>query len=262
MVQRISKLNDPFEVMYRPVGEMNRKIARQHVSDGRFLLAYAAQLQAQNPFLDRKSVLRLAKAGRASCAKALTKEFEAVKRACLEKREAMVDRVLRVACFTNSEKVRPQDEILMWSHYADGHTGIRLGFEFPPGIKSPFYVKEIVYAQERIELDITLFITNKPAFEDRLMECTKTKGIGWAYEHEFRLFTHPKFCHRESLPKGDFIDFVNIQKSWLRAVDFGARCPESTMTAVTELVKTEYSHVLLRQAKYHSTDYDLRFEHA
>jgi hypothetical protein len=260
MVSKVRDFNDPFEVMYCPTGTMNRETARAYVSTARFLVASATYNQRQNPRLDWKSALRLAKATRSTCAKNLLRTFESIKKSSIEDREKMLDRVLRVGCFTDGEKVNLLDEILMWSIYAEKHTGFRVGFEFPAGIKNPFYLKKVSYSDVRIKLDLTLLATDRSAFEETLMESTKAKSSAWGHEREHRLFTHPKFCIREPLPSGNSIDFVRIDPMWIRRIDFGARCPLAERDGVVALIRGDLAHIKLYQAKYHPTDYALEYE--
>jgi hypothetical protein len=65
---------------------------------------------------------------------------------------------------------------LLWSHYADHHKGICLGFEIPDGDASPVrYVK-------------TRTPTRPPFTEQTMRRLLFTKYSGWSYEAEWRLW--------------------------------------------------------------------------
>jgi hypothetical protein len=65
---------------------------------------------------------------------------------------------------------------LLWSHYADRHRGLALGFEIPDGL-----IKAVSYVEQR---PILKHVSIEAA------ECLLfTKYLDWKYEQEVRLFT-------------------------------------------------------------------------
>ena len=54
----------------------------------------------------------------------------------------------KLSCFSESD-----DEILMWSHYADKHSGICIGFNFPHKYDEKFILSPVKYLGELKELD-------------------------------------------------------------------------------------------------------------
>jgi hypothetical protein len=89
-----------------------------------------------------------------------------------------------VACF--SAKV---DDILLWSHYADGHRGFCLEFDttYAPFRKA----RPVIYADAFPTLDAgevtEVWIHRKP---DPLMKFLFTKSSCWEYEQEWRVLHH------------------------------------------------------------------------
>ncbi len=74
----------------------------------------------------------------------------------------------------------------MWSHYADRHTGIALGFRAGPG--SPFLVAQrVAYSIERPTLATFL----RKGKDEAIRKALTTKADFWAYEAEWRLFNLP-----------------------------------------------------------------------
>jgi hypothetical protein len=87
-----------------------------------------------------------------------------------------------ILCFS-----RNWDNLLLWSHYGDSHTGICLGFDIPDGEPGANYDTDVLYqpnllqirAQEDVNLDLA----------DRLR---RTKHESWSYEQEVRMFVRLK----------------------------------------------------------------------
>jgi len=117
-----------------------------------------------------------------------------------------------IACF--SERV---DEILMWSHYANGHRGFCLEFDtsFDPFLKAV----DVNYSQKLPPLqkaDIGL---------DLLMILARTKSVGWSYEKEWRVF------HEEG-DKEYGIDFAA-----LTSIYFGCEMPFTHREVISLIVQ-------------------------
>lgn len=72
-------------------------------------------------------------------------------------------------CFSGSWK-----NPLLWSHYANRHRGICLGFD----VSGPV-IEKIRYVEARTKLKL-------PLSEDAVKDLLFTKFIGWSYEDEWR----------------------------------------------------------------------------
>lgn len=72
---------------------------------------------------------------------------------------------------------------LMWAHYADNHTGVCLGFDVPDD-----KVRKVLYAPDRILLDIDPKKPLRGISEDTLKQLAFTKYFQWSYEQEWRIF--------------------------------------------------------------------------
>src|SRR3954447_3907310 len=99
------------------------------------------------------------------------------------------DKIERQSFIDWKEKVSSQNGVLcfcrdwsnsvMWSHYADRHKGMCLGFDIS-GRKA----QEVTYATDRLQLD-----TSKLLDESLLSALLYTKSKDWSYEKEWRVFT-------------------------------------------------------------------------
>lgn len=76
-----------------------------------------------------------------------------------------------ILCFTKS-----WHNTLLWSHYADGHRGICLGFEVRDKLLKP-----VSYKRERASLRF-------PVDNNQIMDLLFTKFADWAYEEELRVW--------------------------------------------------------------------------
>jgi len=93
-----------------------------------------------------------------------------------------------VVCFSN-EITDP----VIWSHYADSHRGIALGFDFDPGSGDTLH--KVTYQDCRPTIDYQIAQGLRPegqvtpAFIDKVIKYGFTyKAPSWAYEKEYRRF--------------------------------------------------------------------------
>ncbi|HVA79840.1 MAG TPA: DUF2971 domain-containing protein [Candidatus Binataceae bacterium] len=88
------------------------------------------------------------------------------------------------------------NDILMWSHYADGHHGVCLKFRgscafpannwnFYDGIKA----QKIIYSDDYPE--VSFFAAEWEAWMKLMTACLLTKSKHWCYEHEWRAIEPP-----------------------------------------------------------------------
>ena len=108
---------------------------------------------------------------------------------------------------------------LMWSHYADNHKGICLGYEVPDNVKN--IIKPINYTGESREIttsQIRAMLNDessaKIAIEDAIF---LRKASDWKYEKEWRM-----------------ISSVGIQNAQLNLTEiiFGVRCKDTTIYSI------------------------------
>lgn len=159
--------------------------------------------------------------------------------------QAVIDEVqshmnrVGVTCFSEVP-----DSILMWSHYAESHTGVCVEFDHAD--------RKSVIAKA---LPVKYSSTYAPvkAFEDsheRQVELfLLTKSDCWSYEREWRI------C--------DFHGGVGVQKlpeNAIRSIRLGCRIDSSAKEAILSWVRQLSTPLLVLQAKKSSTQYALDFE--
>lgn len=158
------------------------------------------------------------------------------------------------------------DETLMWSHYADGHRGVALGFSF--SADSPLNIRELTckpveYSSDALMLAIThanealniyrayprqypgLMAGEADAFFDRfriniveLYEAVRfMKAECWKYEQERR--------YEVKLPHEHAIGMARrFAPTDLKHVIFGVLCPAATIEKIRDILAApEWGHV-------------------
>ncbi len=109
-----------------------------------------------------------------------------------------------VACFSAKN-----DDILMWSHYADGHRGFCLEFDtlYPPFSQA----LPVIYSDSFPVLDLSEGVIQD--IPELLVTNMTTKSACWSYEQEWRIFQLEG--NRE----------IHIEAASLTAIYFGCEMP-------------------------------------
>jgi len=148
------------------------------------------------------------------------------------------------------------DDILMWSHYADGHRGVCLMFRrselkfvqmFKENYPSPYQGKDTTYSYEyepqQVDYSdsvplVNLFSRPKEAWST----CVLTKSRHWCYEREFRVLVPPS---------GDATGhgWRKLPGQSLAGVIFGGEIRPEDKEQVQEWVKMGAAHVRLFRAE-------------
>lgn len=142
-----------------------------------------------------------------------------------------------ILCFTSAWR-----SPVMWTHYAEKHTGICLGFDIPEFRGSERLLAPVIYAPERLAflLDSEKDLYGIDAKFVLAMLCTKSRE--WAYEQEYRTVADLKI--RDLVTGHYYVDFgPELQ---LREVIVGAR-NSAPVGQVAKLVRRpEYPVIVLK----------------
>jgi hypothetical protein len=236
-VSRLSEFNDPFEGMFGMPESFSAKEAKAYV-----------EKEIKRPSIECSPRLYGLKPHLPSITRAYVVGYPRKRQEMLQAWSKGRDEFIHVVCFTSS-KVSVRDEIVMWSHYADNHRGVRLGFEITP-VKTRTYALEAVsYTDERIQIALD---EEPDATGKKMYAAHKTKSKAWEYEAEYRLL-----IHRE---RPEVLGF-RYSKSWLRSVDFGAACDDSkTIESIRDFVRSSQRPIKLRKASYHENEFALVYD--
>jgi hypothetical protein len=257
-VSKASDFNDPFEFMFDLKGEMTPTLARKMMRNSKRQKDLLNELKRQEPRLSTREAKARLKSRRKVMINRLVSQFDSTRPEWLEKRLQNIDAHLRLVCFS-AQHDDPLNEILMWSHYADSHRGVRIGFEFPEA-NYPFAIVPVNYEKKRVELDFPRIgqPESSIALVTAIQKSIRTKSSAWKYENEYRLLIEPRLCRAD---RGFAqMEFLPFNRAWVRRVDFGLKCPIPYSKSILEVVRQKYVKVDCFIAKYHDSDYALKYE--
>ena len=157
---------------------------------------------------------------------------------------------LGVLCLSESP-----DDIVMWSHYADGHQGIVLEFNKEElGSVSDFsYFKKVDYKNNVVTLEDLNMNTDKPNELARMILLMKTER--WGYENEWRIIVDPS--GRKDVPNCRIFTFP--QRA-LTGVICGCNMTPQDKYAVRMWLNDGNHHAQMHQAIKENETYSLRID--
>ena len=154
-----------------------------------------------------------------------------------EELKAKSDEMILVSCFSGEDIERSQ-EVLMWSHYTDGHKGLRIAFDTDVLNIEGSSFEEIKYQANRVQLNpIDHFIGNRTRFEDVFNEVIVSKASNWSYERECRWLVPSNKCQRYKKNS-----FVYINPKAIVEVVCGQRCSLKQILLIKSLVRSKLSN--------------------
>ncbi len=134
--------------------------------------------------------------------------------------ESEIDK-LGVVCYSELE-----EEILMWSHYADGHRGMALVFDVENPIAKS--IAKVNYIEQLPEMN---FESDPRNIKSGLSQTIISKSKSWEYEKEWRQIISMKGKHIEY--PGD-----------LKEIIFGCKCPREDMEMVWGITEPIYNDTI------------------
>jgi len=146
------------------------------------------------------------------------------------------------------------NSILMWSHYADKHKGLVVGFDTShPNLAS--WSKgacfDVEYVAEKADFDLDFECSDVSAFRARLSVVARRKSPEWAYEKEVRFMLPP--------PDDGGVLF-SIEPGAITRVILGARAPQRLRAEVCAILsRPHFSHVVLERATLSKDRFELDF---
>lgn len=145
------------------------------------------------------------------------------------------------------------DNLLMWAHYANNHTGFVIGFD-----SHHIFFKDVDavnYSSARLCFnDIK---DSKKQNQSLLYRNIFSKSLDWSYEREWRIFK--VWVHKITPIKNNIIGLIECPLEVIKKIYLGARAPFSLCSKAQEFCST-HPNIELFRAKLHSTNYALEFE--
>ena len=149
--------------------------------------------------------------------------------------EATINERYRVYCLSS----KPDSE-LMWAHYSNKHQGICL--EFDAGNELFSQALKLSYQEDYPMFDLTA-----ETEEEHLMPLT-TKSAAWNYEDEYRLIAQEE---KAAIPEDTLMtqsNYIELPDGAQTAIIVGCLAPNSTLTAIKELIEQSTCSVKLKRA--------------
>ena len=259
---RISDFNDPFEFMYVYTSSMTCEQAEKHIQSMTKSPKFISWAKQHLPLIPEVEIQNYLKQFTPEKIMDVAANFGKDCELSFKRRRVIIDEELRALCFSDSAKMDMLDEILLWSHYADKHKGVRIGFEFPALDNPAVQISEMVYQKNRVEVDFS-FEAQAELVEYALFKSAITKSSAWEYEHEVRLFVKTESCEPREIKKSDSIvleHFLVFDPACVKTVDFGALCSSQEIQITVSFLKANYPNTICRKADFHKTEYALEYK--
>ncbi len=151
----------------------------------------------------------------------------------------------KLSCFSEYN-----DEILMWSHYADKHSGICVGFSFPHKYEDKFILCPVKYLDQLKELEGTADVHRI------ILYWLTTKSIRWKYEKEIRAISK---CKDQSLN----YEFINYDSRYIKEIIFGCNVPNEKIKAAMSIIQQSnlrHEYITIKRMVINETDFLLKEE--
>jgi hypothetical protein len=162
-----------------------------------------------------------------------------------------ISKTTGLICFS-----KRKNNLLMWSHYADGHKGMVIGFDVPPHLKT----LEVDYQSRRLPWRLSKDSTSQEFLEEteRLI---KRKSFHWRYEREVRLLWSLADCERDVDCNINTRYFKKITRETIKEVILGYRCDVNSALekAVRQAIEENQLQVELQRAEPSDSRFGLRF---
>lgn len=139
-----------------------------------------------------------------------------------------------------------RDDILMWSHYAESHTGFCLAFK----TEDPFFqsVRPVSYDCSG-RVPCVNAVSDDDEIVASLVKALLTKAMRWEYEHEWRIIDLDNGAGPRQFPP-----------KVLHAVILGCRIHDDDRKRMLEWCKGRSPRPILYQARVKETEYGLDIE--
>jgi hypothetical protein len=255
-----SELNDPFDCAGAFTGKLPKKVRKDK-----------AAKYLESPFNDIPKNLK--RGERRKEERRQMKEIES----CYSDRystlaseifqsKRAVDQIIRMLCASltgiHSAGESPDNsppEILMWSHYANSHKGLRIGIDTSV-LPSELNVKGclVKYSSERPVYDLSQ--GEDYASTPFALDLIRRKALSWSYEKELRLIIQPSNCLLDKAADGKPASFLPFSKEFIWRIDFGIFMPKEQQQECIKLLSQDYPNVAVYKACFHKTQYRIEYE--
>jgi Protein of unknown function (DUF2971) len=154
------------------------------------------------------------------------------------------------------------DNVIMWSHYADEHKGIVMRLRCIEELDNNLLIARKMKYQKKYPAiaDLDDFIKLSTGekninYYEKLMDIAYIKHEVWAYEDEWRVVTEIDTEENKNL-YNDYQEYPRV----FDALYFGCRISESDKGEIIDMLSGDLVHVEIFQAKKKAQEFGLQFE--
>jgi len=152
------------------------------------------------------------------------------------------------------------DNLQMWSHYADNHTGFIIAIDEKHPVFSERrsdndefnHLRKVVYAQKK----------PKPSFDTISgVDLLLSKSTEWEHEREWRIVKLLDSATAMAMVPDHGVYLFALPPDAVEGIILGAHMPECERRRIMQLVhsKPELSHIWMKQAEVSRTEFELKF---
>ena len=176
--------------------------------------------------------------------------MEAARARVPEVNRGIRERMSDVSIFCLSET---KDNLLMWSHYANNHTGAVVEFLSLPEVDSPLICAQPVrYSKTMPKLDFSGLIGVEQLTRQTMEMLTLTKSSDWEYEQEWRIVSG---LRDRSQP----YEILPYAPEEVGSVYLGCKMSDGDKEEIIDITKTKYPTAKIFLAEKHPTKFKLTF---
>lgn len=160
---------------------------------------------------------------------------------------------------------RCRDNILMWSHYANNHSGFVVGFDSsnsffdPAKDKAIDGLRPVIYSNERAVVPKNGFeLFNETEMREANQYLFFTKSADWEYEQEMRILADPGSAERRIARENEAdICLFSFPRDAVKEIVIGARMPTESLERSVKLWQKTYSQAELYLASLNPTKFSV-----
>jgi hypothetical protein len=163
-----------------------------------------------------------------------------------------------IICFS-----KRRNDLLMWSHYADGHKGLVIGFDIPPELMAEKPLFDVEYRTHRLPWNFDVGST-KPETASEIRKLIQRKSIHWRHEKEVRVLWALEGLIQEVDEQKRLCYYTRIPPAIISEVILGYRCDRNPdlERSVRYWIEKHKLRVQLNRAETSESRFGLIFKQA
>jgi len=162
-----------------------------------------------------------------------------------------ISKTTGIICFS-----KRRNNLLMWSHYADGHNGLVIGFDIPPELMPEKQIFDVEYCTRRLPWNFDL-ASGKAEWASEIKKLIQRKSIHWRHEKEVRILWSLEGLTQEIDDKKRLCYYTSIPLAMISEVIFGYRCDQNLEATARLWIEKNKLSVQLNRAETSDSRFSL-----